>query len=209
MARKPVRKNEIDKSQNKRIAKLERQFPSVNEVVNLSLTSTLTGAIPNTIGALVPTALDTEKVEFRGFSLRTQWTNSLNPPAPNNLVYRVIVLQYKCTAVYGAGGTAATYTEPTINDILQSGSANFPLANYNPDNSSRMRILYDSQQVTDVNRFTNLFSKKKLYKKSITQHSLVDKAFVMRPFVVFLSNMAGTDTITVEANIHTYTRQMP
>jgi len=206
MAKKPAKK--VDQQQNKRIAKLERQFPTVNETVNLNVNSSLTGAIPSTITALVPTALDSEKVEFRGFSLRAQLSNSVGSSSPNNLVYRVIVLMYKCTAVYGAAG-AASYTEPQITDILQSGTANSPLANFNPDNSSRMRVLYDSQSVTDITRATNLFTKKRLYKKSITQQALVDKAFVMRPFVLFVSNMTGTDTITVVSNIHTYTRQLP
>ncbi|AXH78605.1 MAG: hypothetical protein [Circular genetic element sp.] len=202
-------KTKVDASQNKRLAKLERNFPLVNETVSLNVSDSLTGTIPSKLVKLVPTDLDSEKIEFRGFSLRAQIGNNIAATDPNNLVYRVIILQYKCTAVYAAAG--ATYTEPLISDILEPGAANTPLANYNQDNSSRMRVLYDSQSSTDITRGTNLFQRKRMYKKAITQQPLVDKAFVMRPFVLFCSNMAGagSDAVSVAANIQTYTRQLP
>lgn len=42
MVSKPRVKTQVDKSQDKRIAKLERQFPTVNEVVAVSVAKPLT-----------------------------------------------------------------------------------------------------------------------------------------------------------------------
>ena len=144
MVNKPRAKTQKDKTQDKRIAKLERQFPTVNEVVNSQASLQYTDTVQSHIYSLLPAALDSEKVELRGYRSRINILQGLtgaggDPPAVCKL--RCVMLIYKCTADYSSAGSP-TYTAPLVNDIFNSNSDK-TLANYNPDNESRMRILFD------------------------------------------------------------------
>jgi len=204
MVSKPRVKTQVDKSQDKRIAKLERQFPTVNEVVAVSVAKTFNAATTDDVTALMPVALNDEKIEFRGFSLRGRQSF---PTTGNgqDVNARYIVLLYKCTADYS--GATAAYTAPTISDILRSSDPN---SNYNPDNTNRMRILYDSTRQFNTYNDNYPIEYRKMYKRSISLMPLVDKAFVMRPFLVqTVFGTADQKTLVTSINVDTMTRQAP
>ena len=187
MVSKPRVKTQVDKNQDKIIAKLERQFPSVNQIVNSSASLQYTDAVQSHVYSLLPAALDSEKVELRGYRSRINVLQGLtapggDPPAVAKL--RMVMLIYKCTADY-SGGTP-TYTAPLPNDIFNSNTDK-TLANYNPDNESRMRIIFDRTVNTNFRELNTLVVNFKNYKKTLSFQPLVDKAFVMRPFLVVVA----------------------
>lgn len=205
MVSKPRVKTQVDKRQDKRIAKLERQFPTVNEVVAASVSHTLNTTSPDNVAALVPLALNDEKVEFRGFSLRGREALT-TAGSGNELNTRYIVLLYKCTADYSTAGSPA-YIAPLITDILNSSDPN---SNYNADNTNRMRILYDTTRQHNTNNDNYTLEHRRMYKRSISLMPLTDKAFVMRPFLVQTSfGTAAAKTIATSFNVDIMTRQAP
>jgi hypothetical protein len=100
MVSKPRVKTQKDKMQDKRIAKLERQFPTVNEVVSTSIATTFNDVTVSKLSKLLPTALDDEKIEFRGFNLRRRIVLPSGATSGKTLQTRLIVFMYKCTADY-------------------------------------------------------------------------------------------------------------
>lgn len=206
MARTPVRKPKKDAVQDKRIAKLERQFPTVNEVVNNAGSLLYDDTTSGHVYSLLPSALDNEKVEFRGYSMRNLSTK--DPNTAQDVRFRIILCLYKCTADYSSAGSP-TYTPPVINDIL-NGNGDKTLANYNPDTRSRVRIISDRTYVTDSTITNTMVSQSKMYKRSIQFMPLVDKAFVTRPFLVIVSgDTSSSKKLTLAHDIDLHTRQAP
>lgn len=206
MVNKPRGKSSKDASQDKRIAKLERQFPTVNEVVNSAASLQYDDTTQGHVYSLLPASLNDEKVEFRGFSLRTLSTNSSTDKSVCR--YRVLMLLYKCTADYTSAGSP-TFTQPVINDILND-NGDKTLANYNPDNTNRVRMIHDRvySGQGDITNIARTVSRK--YKRSISFMPLVDKAFVMRPFLIVVSaDTSSTNKITVAYDCDLHTRQAP
>ncbi len=210
MVNKPRAKTQKDKTQDKRIAKLERQFPTVNEVVNSAASLEYTDTTQSHVYSLLPASLDSEKVELRGYRSRINILQQLTAPGgdpPATAKVRCVMLIYKCTADYS--GASPAYTAPLVNDIFNS-NGDKTLANYNPDNESRMRILYDRTINTNYRELNTLIVNFRNYKKTISMMPLVDKAFVLRPFLVVVS--ADTTSVikaTVAHDTDLLTRQMP
>ncbi len=212
MVSKPRTKTKVDKSQDRRIAKLERQFPSVNEVVNSQASLQYTDTTQSHIYSLLPAALDSEKVELRGYRSRINVLQGLSASGedpPGKAKVRCVMLIYKCNADYATAGSP-TYTAPLVNDIFNS-NGDKTLANYNPDNQSRMRIIFDRTINTNFRELNTLIVNFKNYKKSISFMPLTDKAFVLRPFLIVVSadTLAGSPTATVAHDTDLLTRQMP
>lgn len=206
MVNKPRGKSSKDASQDKRIAKLERQFPTVNEVVNSAASLQYDDTTQGHVYSLLPASLNDEKVEFRGFNLRTLSTK--DPPDNSVVRYRILMLLYKCTADYSSAGSP-TFTPPVINDILNDNSDK-TLANYNPDNSNRIRMIHDRVYSADGNITNIARAVSRKYKRSISFMPLVDKAFVMRPFlVVVAADTSTTNKVTVAYDCDLHTRQAP
>ncbi len=198
------RKSRVDKSQNKRIAKLERQFPTVKQVINNQNSLLYTDAVQSRMTALVPAALDNEKVDIRG--IRMRFLSTQDPATGAGVGFRMILFIYKCT-VDTTG--AATYTQPVVNDILND-NGDKTLANYNPDNASRIRVLHDRQYMTTGETLNSFGSVSKNYKKPIQLLPLIDKAFVLRPFLLVVArDTTATKKITVASDIDLMTNQMP
>lgn len=210
MVSKPRVKNQKDKMQDKRIAKLERQFPTINAVVNSSASLEYTDTVQSHVYSLLPATFDDEKVELRGYRSRINILQGLTAPGgdpPATAKLRCVMLIYKCTADY-SGGTP-TYTAPLPNDIFNSNSDK-TLANYNPDNESRMRIIFDRTLNTNIRDLNTLIVNFKNYKKLISFMPLVDKAFVLRPFLVVVSaDTTSTIKATVAHDTDLLVRQMP
>lgn len=210
MVSKPRVKNQKDKIQDKRIAKLERQFPSVNEVANSSASLEYTDTVQSHVYSLLPSALDSQKVELRGYSSRININQGLTAPGgdpPATAKLRCVMLIYKCTADYS--GASPSYTAPLPNDIFNSNTDK-TLANYNPDNVSRMRIMFDRTINTNIRDLNTLVVNFKNYKKTVSFMPLVDKAFVLRPFlIVVASGTTSTIKATVAHDTDILTRQMP
>lgn len=200
----PNTKRRVDKSQNKRIAKLERQFPTVRQVINNQNSLQYTDAVQSHVYDLLPTALDSEKVDLRGIRMRF-----LSTVAAENvgIGFRLILLIYKCTVNNSSG--PSTYTAPLVDDILND-NGDKTLANYNPDNASRIRVLHDRQYGT-ISGTLNLFgSISKNYKKTIQFMPLSDKAFVLRPFLIVVArDTTSSKTITVGVDTDLMVNQMP
>jgi len=197
-------KRRVDKSQNKRIAKLERQFPTVRQVINNQNSLLFNDTTSSHVYDLLPSSLNTEKVDLRGYRFRFLSTKD---PADNSAIrFRYIMLIYKCTADYSG---AATYIQPTVNDILNDNSDK-TLANYNPDNASRIRVLHDRTYVSDQMVTNHQGSHSKTYKKSIQFMPLADKAFVLRPFLIVVSGDTGaTNKVTLAQDVDLMVNQMP
>lgn len=198
-----MNKRRVDKSQNKRIAKLERQFPTVRQVINNQNSLLYTDAVQSHVYDLLPTSLDSEKVDLRGIRMRFL---STVPAETVGIGFRLILLIYKCT-VNQSG--SPTYTAPLVDDILNDNNDK-TLANYNPDNSSRIRVLHDRQYAT-ISGTLNLFgSISKNYKKTIQFMPLSDKAFVLRPFLIVVArDTTATKTLTVGVDTDLMVNQMP
>ena len=210
MVSKPRVKTKVDKMQDKRIAKLERQFPSVNEIVNSSASLQYTDAVQSHVYNLLPAALDSEKVELRGYRSRINILQGLTAPGgdpPATAKLRCVMLIYKCTADYS--GASPAYTAPLVNDIFNTNTDK-TLANYNPDNESRMRIIFDRTINTNFRELNTLIVNFRNYKKTISFMPLVDKAFVLRPFLVVVSaDTTANVKATVAHDTDLLTRQMP
>lgn len=117
------------------------------------------------------------------------------------------MLIYKCTADYS--GASPAYTAPLVNDILNSNTDK-TLANYNPDNSSRIRVIFDRTINTNYRELNTSVFNNRMYKKSIQFMPLVDKAFVLRPFLLVVSaDTDGTNKLTVAHDTDLMTRQLP
>jgi hypothetical protein len=197
-------KRRVDKSQNKRIAKLERQFPTVRQVINNQNSLLFNDTTQSRIYDLLPTALNSEKVDLRGYRMR--FLSSKDPPDNSVVRFRYILFLYKCTADYSG---AATYDPPLVNDILND-NGDKTLANYNPDNASRIRVLHDRQYVSDQMVTNHVGSISKMYKKSIQFMPLIDKAFVLRPFLLVVSaDTTATNKVTLAQDIDLMVSQMP
>lgn len=203
-----------DHLQDKRIAKLERQFPTVKEVINNtgSQTFTTSGGTPVTshVYDLLPSALNDEKIEFLGYRFRgnvkyASATSGGTPPG--DAICRYIMLMYKCTVDYS--GASPSVTSPTLLDILNDNS-DVTQANYNPDNRNRMRIIFDKRVVTNQIQENYILAQSRNYKKSVSLMPTIDKAFVLRPFLlVMTNNVSGTNLQQVSQDIDLFTRQNP
>ncbi len=206
VAKSKPRATRKDKTQDKRIAKLERQFPTVNEVVNNEASLLYNDTVSSHMYSLLPAALNDEKVEFRGYSMRNVCAQNFST---NTAVrYRSILFLYKCTADYSSAGSP-TFASPVLRDILNDNT-DATIANYNPDNKSRIRILSDRTNSTTTINGSYFNRVSKMYKKSIQFMPLVDKAFITRPFLlVVATNTSAANTLTISHDIDLMTRQAP
>lgn len=203
MVSKPRVKTQKDKKQDQRIAKLERQFPTVNEVVSTSIATTFTDTVVSKLSKLLPVALDDEKVEFRGFNLRRRIVLTTGATNGKNLQTRLIIFMYKCTADYS--GASPVYIVPAITDIVVSAD---PLSHLNQDNLNRMKILYDN--TVSYNALSDIFqdNRSRMYKKTVSLMPITDKAFVWRLFVLELGfGTTATETAASSMDINILTRQ--
>lgn len=212
MVSKPRRTNKKDSQQDKRIAKLERQFPTVKEVVNNKASVTLTDTTKSKVYSLLPDALNNEKVEFTGYDYKgfiryTSGTGSTVAPPNSHATYRVIMLLYKCNV--DPSGSTVHPTAPVIEDILND-NADGTLANYNAQNTRRMRVIFDKRGTTSDINLNYLLQQSRKYKRSISFMPTVDRAFVMRPYLVVVGNyITDTTTFYIEHDIDIHTRQNP
>lgn len=209
VAKSKPRSTNKDKMQDKRIAKLERQFPTVAEVVNNAGSTNFTNTTQSHIYSLLPALLNGEKVEFTGYNFRqliSAPSSTAGGTPPGLSVVRMIMVLYKCTVDYS--GTTPAITPPVLLDILND-NGDTTQANYNPDNRNRMRILFDrtvSQSQVLINQVQVLSRK---YKRSISLMPTVDRAFVHRPFLLITTAHIGSDTVQVSHDIDLQTRQLP
>jgi hypothetical protein len=201
------RKTKTDNIQDKRIAKLERQFPTINKVISNFNSKLFNDTTTSSVVRLTDSGLDNEKVDLRGYKLRTISTK--DPPDNSVVRYRVMLFIYKCNVDNSTG--AATITEPVVNDILNHTIySDLTMAHLNPDNLSRIRVMYDRVHCSDqmITNIVDVHSQS--YKKVVSFMPLIDKAFVLRPFVMVVSgDTSATNKTTVATYIDLLTKQLP
>ena len=193
--------------QAKRIAKLERQFPLVREVINNQGNNAFTSTTTSHIFSLLPALLNDEKVELTGYNFRQNITapsSTAGAAPPGNTVVRMIMVLYKCSVDYS--GASPSVTAPVLLDILNDNAVT-TLANYNANNRNRMRILFDktlSQTQIQANQVQRI---SRSYKRSISLMPTVDRAFVHRPFLLVTTlGIGASETVTVTHDIDLQTR---
>lgn len=178
-------KSKVDKQQSKDIRMLKRLIPVQREVVTVTNTTVATGAAP-VIVRLTPSALDDQKMLIRGLDFR----GSIQQPqsATDGVFYRYIIFVYKCDVDHTAGQPSVT--EPTATDIMNT-DLNIQVATPNAENSSRIRILYDSMyNLEPPNTYQSSRRYKVFFKKALNHFATNDRAFVHRPFLLKLSSLA-------------------
>ena len=183
---------------------LKRLIPVQREVVTVTNTTVATGAAP-VIVRLTPVALDDQKLLVRGFDFRA----SLAEPqtTTDGIFYRYILFIYKCDVSHAAA--TPSVTEPVAADIMNL-DLNIMVATPNAENSSRIRILYDSMiNIQPPNSYQSSRNFKLFLKRPLNHFATNDRAFVHRPFLLKLSS-ASTQGSTVE-NIQcdSHTTQLP
>lgn len=197
MARKRVSKSTVDKQQSKDIAMLKRMLPTQKEVVE----NNYTGLPLNTgeITRLTPTALDTEKILVRGIDLRLN--NAISSSGTDTEPGRYMVFVYKCD-VDNSSATPAVVL-PSVSDVIDINHGINALIN--PDNASRIRVLYDTTlNLMPPNQYRAFRSFKKFFKNPIKCLSPVDKAFVHRVLMLHYTSAASVTTAAAySCNIHT------
>lgn len=202
MARKAIPKTAVDKQQQKQINSLKRMMPTQREVVN-TVNSTVATASAPIIQRLTPVALDDERLTIRGFDMRASC--EVDSAGTAGLFYRYLIIIYKCDVSHSAG--TPSVTEPTIGDLFnQTTLLNQQTALINPENASRIRVLYDTTyNLQPTLTYQGMRQYRKFFKKPLIHMATNDKAFVHRPFLVKMSS--GTvQTGTVEGvvvNVHT------
>jgi len=200
-------KSKVDKQQSKDIRMLKRMIPVQREVVN-STNSTIAQAATPVIMRFTPVGLDDQKLLIRGIDFRGSITLPETSTPTDALFYRYIILIYKCDVSHSAG--TPSVTEPTAADIMNL-NLNIQVATPNPENSSRVRILYDSMyNLQPPTSYQSSRSFKLFFKKPLNHFATSDRAFVHRPFLLKLSSQATALTnMTEDVNVDVHTTQLP
>ena len=204
MARKARPKSAVDKQQQKDINLLKRLIPTQREIVETANSSTPVNT--GTINRLYPSTLDSEKIFLSGIDFRG--TGRLDPSGTTPVFVRIILFIYKCDVVTGA------VVDPTPSDILEMNHGINGLQNVN--NSSRIRVLYDttySLQPPGSGDLSQRRQFRKFFKNQIKCMAITDKAFVHRPFslVVGATNNTNVSPLSTlqDYNCNLHTVQMP
>lgn len=201
MAKKVIAKTKVDKQQSKDIRMLKRALPTQREVVEVN-DSTIALSTAPVITRLSPVTLDNQKLLINGFDMRL--TLNVDPTSTDGIFYRYLIVMYKCDVSHSAG--TPSVTEPTAGDIIDN-RLNQTVGMVNPNNSSRIRILYDStvNLQPPIGSFQGMRTYRRFFKKPINHLATNDKAFVHRPFLLkFGSNSAATGIVdNVAINVHT------
>lgn len=204
MARKPRPRSAVDKQQQKDINLLKRLIPTQRNVVETAVTQTPVNT--GTINRMYPSTLDDEKIFLSGIDFRG--SSLLDATQTAAVFVRVMLFIYKCDV------TAGAVVNPTPSDILEMNHGINGLIN--PNNSSRIRVLYDTTYNLQPPGSGDLSQRRqfrKFFKNQIKCLAVNDKAFVMRPFSLIVgatnhTNVSPLGTQTdYNANLHTV--QMP
>jgi hypothetical protein len=186
-SRGPKKATSKDVQQDKRLRRLERSTPLIKTVINSQSTQAFDGSNNFHIFRLLPSGLDDQKVELAGYNFRCLSAQSTTYALNGSSVVRAIFFIYKCTV--DNSGTPSVI-QPLITDLLND-NADYCNSNYNPDNKSRIRVLFDKRVTHKTTSYNELIQQTKKYKKSILFMPLTDKAFVYRPFLVIMSTNPG------------------
>lgn len=197
-------KSQIDRQQSRDIRALKRMMPTQKQVIVVSNSSS--PSQNGDIYAVEPAALNDQKVLFRGIDFRC--SAEIPQDSTTGCIMRYIVFLYKCSV--DQSGNPATTTAPTVTDLLGSGTAS-TTSLINPENSSRIRVLYDGNISLTTENFQGVRHARVFLKRPLNLDAVTDKAFVMRPFVFVSSNTLSSMPATVDQsfNIHAHTTQLP